>query len=188
MKRRFLGPATGCVIIIALFVSVRSQAVAAGPEVGKDVPKLPGAVLGADVNYEDADLAAKSRDKFVVYLLVNSAKWDRPIARFLKTLDTKLPEYAATPELIAVWVTADAAQTKEYLPKVRQSLQFERTTLAAFADDGNGPADWNASADASLTVVLTDQGKTVETFEFVSTNETDVPQVGEAIKKAVEKH
>jgi hypothetical protein len=181
------GSASRSVIILAMLFAGPSCAVAAGPEVGKDVPKLSAAVLGADGSYEDSDLAAKAQDKCVVYLLVNMAKWDRPIARFLKTLDMKLPEYAATPELVAVWVTTDVEQTKEYLPKARQSLQFERTTMAAFADDGNGPADWNVGNDASLTVVVTNQGKTAETFEFVSTNETDVPTVGEAIQKALTK-
>jgi hypothetical protein len=167
--------------------AVNAVAQAAGPEVGKDVPKLQAAVLGADTNYEEADLAAKSRDKFVVYLLVNSAKWDRPIARFLKTLDMKLREYGATPELTAVWITATTDETKEYLPKVRQSLQFEHTTLAAFTDEGNGAADWNVGSDASLTVVIADRGKTAAVFEFVSTNEPDVPMVGEAIRKALTK-
>lgn len=162
-----------------------TPASAAGPKVGEQVPKLAAAVLQADTNYEDADLAATSREKFVVYLLVNSAKFDRPIARFLKTLDMKLREYGATPELVDVWITADADQTREYLPKVRQSLQFEHTTLAIVADDGNGPADWNVTSDASLTVVVADRGKVAAVFEYQSTNETDVPKVGEAISKAL---
>lgn len=168
-----------------ILVAMNDFATAAGPAVGSAVPKLSAAVLQAGDDYADADLAADSTQKFVVYLLVNSSKWDRSIARFLKTLDSKLREYGATPELAAVWVTGTADETKAYLPKVRQSLQFEHTTLAVFADDGNGPPDWNVPTDASLTVVLTDRGKIVEIFEFASTNETDVPQVGAAIEKAL---
>lgn len=171
-------------VVVAVGLSCIAHA-AAGPEVGAGVPKLSAAVLQAGDDYVDADLATTSKEKFVVYLLVNSSKWDRPIARFLKTLDSKLREYGASPEIAAVWITGTVDETKQYLPKVRQSLQFEHTTLAAVADDGNGPADWNTSADASLTVVIADRGKVAALFEFVSTNETDVPMIGEAIEKAL---
>src|SRR5262245_37558539 len=52
--------------VLAAILSVTASASAAGPEVGKDAPKLPVAVLQADTNYEDVDLAATSREKFVV--------------------------------------------------------------------------------------------------------------------------
>jgi hypothetical protein len=161
-------------------------AAGAGPTVGQAVPVLKVQAMKSDGRYEDADAATAAADKPVVYLLVQHSKWDRPIARFLKVLDEKLRDTSATAVGYAVFLSSDAEQVKEYLPRANQSLQFQNTTLSSYTDDGNGPADWNVNGDDSLTVAVAHKGKITATFSYVSTNETDVPAVLEALKKALD--
>jgi hypothetical protein len=157
-----------------------------GPTVGSAVPALKIQAMTSDGNYEEADGATAAADKPVVYLLVQHSKWDRPIARFLKKLDDKLRDNSATAVAYGVFLSSDVEPVKEYLPKVNQSLKFQNMTLGSYTDDGTGPADWNVSGDSSLTVVVANKGKIAATFSYVSTNETDVPAVLEALKKALD--
>jgi hypothetical protein len=158
----------------------------AGPAVGSAVPALKVQAMTSDGQYEEADGATAAADKPVVYLLVQHSKWDRPIARFFKTLDDKIRDTSATAVAYDVFLSSNVEQVKEYLPKVNQSLKFQNSTLASYTDDGNGPADWNVNSDDSLTVVVTNKGKITATFSYVSTNETDVPAVLDALKKALD--
>ena len=185
-------PAGLFAVAFSAFVSViancvaADSAAAAGPAVGAAVPALKVQAMTSDAQFEEADAATAAADKPVVYLLVQHSKWDRPIARFLKTLDDKIRDTSATAVAYDVFLSSDVEQVKEYLPKVNQSLRFQHSTLASYTDDGTGPADWNVSGDASLTVAVAYKGKIAATFSYVSTNETDVPAVLEAVKKALD--
>lgn len=161
------------------------SAAAAGPEVGRALSPLQVEVLQTGGEYKADDIATAAKEKPVVYLLVPAKKWDRPVARFMKTLDDKLASYSATAEIRAVWLTADLNATKEYLPRAAQSLQFKSVSLAVFADEA-GPDGWKPASDAQLMVVVANKGRAAATFSFPSVNETDVPQVGEALKKALD--
>jgi len=161
-------------------------AAGAGPTVGGAVPPLKVQAMTSDGQYEEADAAKSAADKPVVYLLVQHSKWDRPIARFLKVLDDKIRDTSATATAYDVFLSTDGEHVKEYLPRANQSLKFQNSTLASYTDDGNGPADWNVNGDDSLTVVVANKGKIAATFSYVSTNETDVPAVLEALSKALE--
>jgi len=180
----FAGRLISCVLL-GLALSLSSAASAAGPEVGKALSPLKVEVLQAGGEYAVHDIAPDAKEKPVVYLMVVAKKWDRPVARFLKTLDDKLAGYSATAEIQAVWLTADAAGSKEYLPRVAQSLKFQNVGLSVFSDEA-GPEGWQPASDAQLAVVVANKGRISATFSFGSVNETDVPQVGEAIKKALD--
>jgi hypothetical protein len=185
-------PAGWFAVVFSAFACVVASGIAAdwaradGPEVGKAVPALKIQAMTSDGNFEEADGATAAAGKPVVYLLVQHSKWDRPIARFLKVLDDKIRDNSATAVAYGVFLSSVVEQVKEYLPKVNQSLKFQHMTLGSYTDDGTGPADWNVSGDAGLTVAVAYQGKITATFSYVSTNETDVPAVLEAVKKAVD--
>jgi len=85
---------------------------------------------------------------------------------------------------VAVWLTDKPDTTKEFLPRVQQSVQYETTALTCFTGEKTGPKDWNVNADAHLTAVVANKGKVVANFGYNSINETDVPKVREALKKA----
>ena len=162
-----------------------ASASAAGPEVGRKLSPLKVEVLQAGGGYMADDIATAAAEKPVVYLLVPAKKWDRPVARFMKTLDDKLASFSATAIVHAVWLTADVGASKEYLPRAAQSLQFKNVSLAVFSDE-SGPEGWQPAGDGQLTVVVANKGRVASTFSFASVNETDVPKVGEAITKALD--
>ena len=105
------------------------------------------------------------------------------MARFLRKLDEAVRKEGDT-RIVAVWLTDDAEKTKKYLPVAQQSLQFERTALTCFTGGKDGPKGWGVNADAHLTAVVANKGKVAATFGFRSLNETDVPGVRDALKKA----
>jgi hypothetical protein len=102
--------------------------------------------------------------------------------RFIKALDEKAGEDAL---VVAVWLTADADKSKEYLPKISQ--YFKSAALTVFTGDASGPKDWGINADARLTAVIVHQGKVVKSFGYMSLNEADAPPVIEELKKALKK-
>ena len=108
------------------------------------------------------------------------------MARFMKKLDEAIGKEEGA-YVVAVWLTEDSGKTKEYLPRAQMSLQFENTALACFTGDKEGPKDWTINADAHLTAIVAHQGKVAARFGFQSLNETNVPAVIDALKKASKK-
>jgi hypothetical protein len=53
-----------------------------------------------------------------------------------------------------------------------------------FEGDKSGPNNWGINTDAHCTVVITHNGKVVESIALQSVNETDAKKVVEALKKA----
>ncbi|MGC3969476.1 MAG: hypothetical protein QM775_19575 [Pirellulales bacterium] len=151
----------------------------------KSLPSLQCELLQAAGTYEALDASAAAMSKPIVYVIIPSSRWDRPVARFLKTLDDKLPGVSATAEVRAVWLSGDKNATQEYLPKVMQSLQLQRTNLGVFPDE-SGPEGWQPGNDAQAFVVVGHQGKNTAEFKFGSVNETDVESVTNAVAKALD--
>jgi hypothetical protein len=54
-----------------------------------------------------------------------------------------------------------------------------------FPGDANGPDGWSLNPSARVTAVVSSGGKVKSAFGFGSVNETDVPPVREAFKKAL---
>ncbi len=162
------------------------EELATGPAAGA-VPELKvfdttGPNTGSEVDY-----AADRKGKPTVYVFIAADKWDRPVARFLKVLDTEIAKDSDDAYLVAVWLTDDVEKTKTYLPKAQQSITLGRTALTCFTGDKSGPKDWNIHPDAHLTAVVSNDGKVVQNFGYRSVNETDVPAVREALQKALKK-
>jgi hypothetical protein len=173
-------------VLLLLFVMpARGQDVTSGPEKGEQVPELK--VFDATGAHKDkeADYAADRKDKPTVYLFVNAEKFDRPMNRFMKGLDAAVKKDFEGAYVVAVWVGEDADKTKELLPRVQQSVQYELTALTLYEGAKEGPKGWNVNADAHLTAVVANKGKVAATFGYQSVNETDVPKVKEALAKAI---
>lgn len=162
--------------IAATFADVTS-----GPKVGDKIEPLKVFAATGEFKDKEVDYSAARKDKPTVYVFIN--EWNRPVARFLKELDTSCKKDSEEVYLVAVWLTDDADKTKEYLPRAQASLKLENTALTLFADK-NGPNGWGINSTAHVTVVVASKAKTADSFAFVSINETDVPRVLEAIKKA----
>jgi hypothetical protein len=173
-------------LLLLIPYTALAQDVPSGPDKSAIVPALK--VFDATGEHKDktVDYAAERKDKPTIYLLIRADKFDRPMNRFMKELDKLVKKDFADTYVVAVWLTEDAEKTKEFLPRVQQSVQYEATVLTYFAGDKAGPKDWNVNLDAHLTAVVAAKQKVAATFGYKSINESDVPGVRDALKKARE--
>jgi len=177
MLRTFLG--------VALLTSgIAIADVTSGPDKGTAVAPLKVYAATGTHEGKELDIAAERKDNATIYVFIPNDKWDRPMARYLKTMDKELAGGKEKAEIVAVWLTDQLDQTKEYLPKVQQSLMMEATNLTAYPGAKAGPKDWRINDMAHLTAVVAVKGKVAATFAYQSLNETDVPAVVKALRKA----
>jgi hypothetical protein len=172
-------------VLLILAPSLRAQDVTSGPEKGAKVPALK--VFDATGMHKDkeVDYGADRGEKPTVYLFIDAEKFDRPMNRFMKTLDGIVAKDFEGAYVVAVWLTGDADKTKALLPRVQQSVQYEATALTLFSGGKEGPSGWTVNADAHLTAVVANKGKIAATLGYRSINETDVPKVKEALERAI---
>ncbi len=162
-----------------------AQDVASGPERGKKVPPLTVFDATGSNQSKEFDYPARRKGKPTVYVFVQADKWDRPMARFLCKLDEAVRKVSKDGYVVAVWLTDDPGKAKEYLPVAQRSLQLQVTALTCFSGKKAGPDGWGINADAHLTVAVANRQKVTATFGYRSVNETDVPGVRDALKKAI---
>ena len=172
---------------VAVFVlwshsDARAQ-VDSGPAADSEIKPFQVFVATGDQADKELDIVADRGDGATVYVFVQAAEWDRPMARFLKTLDSRVTRDRPDCRIVAIWLTADQDAARQYLPKAQQSLMFERTTLTVFKGDKNGPNDWGLNSDARLTAVVSAKKRSVKSFGYRSINETYVPAVMEAVPR-----
>jgi hypothetical protein len=145
------------------------------------VHAVTGEHAGKELNY-----AAERKAGTTVVLFVNAEQWSRPVARYLKVLDSELAKGvpgAEKAEAVAVWLTEDASQSKDYLPKAQMSLSLTKTSLTVFEGPKAGPEGWNVDIAAQLTAVVLRDGQEVARFDYRSTNDQDVPDLLKALGK-----
>ena len=168
-------------LVLLMAGALRAQ-IDSGPSAGGKVEALKAVAATGDDAGKEVDYAAERKAKPTIFVFVQSDKWDRPVARFLKTLDKELS--AKDAHIVAVWLTDDVDKAKAYLPKAQQSLQMTQTTFAVFPGDQSGPAGWGINADAHVTAVVTQDQKVIASFGYRSLNETDVPAVLKKLKES----
>jgi hypothetical protein len=175
------------VLSLLFFVSAAVAAdVESGPKPGEKITKLKvHSVVGA-IEDKEVDYTEERKGKPTVYVFVQADLFSRPIARYMKELDKVVAALGKDTYVVAVWLTEDKDKTKAYLPLVNKSMKFEATSLTYSLDGKAGPDDWALNDRAHVTTVVVKDGKVIERFAYVSTNDTDVPKVEEVIKKAVE--
>jgi hypothetical protein len=174
-------------LLAGFSTSLLFQDFPSGPERGLKVPEI--VVFDATGAQKDKaiDYAAVRKGKTTIYLFINADKFDRPMNRFMKTLDGIIVKDFTDAYVVAIWLGGDIDKLKELLPRIQQSVQYEATALTLFMGDKNGPNGWSINGDAHLTAVVTHDGKVAATFGYQSLNETNVPLVREAVEKAVKK-
>lgn len=157
--------------------------VTSGPAVGEKLAPLKVFDATGPHKDKDVDYVQERKDKPTVYVFVH--QFNRPTARFLKTLDGALQKDFPEAYLVAVWLTDDVDKTKEYLPRVQESIKLEATALTVYPGEKKGPEGWGLNDMAHLTVVVANKGKAAASIALVSVNETDVGQVRTALEKAI---
>jgi hypothetical protein len=174
LPMKTLLPAVSLVLFAASTVCAQLNS---GPTDGSPVPALRIAVLTGNNADEELDIAKQRGPMPTIYIFIQADKWDRPVARFLRTLDDELRKDRTDVAIIATWLTDDVQATKDYLPNAQQSLQLAQTSLALFPGDKNGPPGWGIHPGAHLTAVIAADSRVVASFGYRSLNETNVPEV-----------
>jgi len=155
--------------------------VAVGPEVGKPVPDLKTIQVVGDHAGKEINWKNEAKDKATLFVFIRSDKWDRPTARLLKKLDDALGEdrqkQTSPPTLVIIWTTKEVDKAKEYLPRAQMSINLTQTVWSVYAGEKSGPTGWNIDVASSVTAVVADGPKVVKSFDYISVNDTVVPDV-----------
>ena len=169
--------------VLAFVATLAHAAIESGPAVGAALPELKAFAVTGDDAGKKITFTTTRKTKLTVYVFIRADRFDRPIARYLKTLDKALVDLGRDTHVVAVWITEDADKTREYLPKVQQSMKFEAATLALYAEEKAGPSAWALNDRAHVTTVVTDGTMVKARFAEQSLNETNVPEVTVALKQ-----
>ena len=169
-------------VALALAPGATWAQVESGPRAGSKVEALKVVTATGDNAGKELDYAAERNEKPTVFVFVQADKWDRPLARFLKTLDRELIKSRKDTHVVAIWLTDDADKAKEYLLRAQESLKLEQTTFAVYPGEKGGPAGWGINTDAHLTAIVAQDRKVTASLGFRSVNETDVPAVLKHLK------
>lgn len=171
-------------VMIAIAPSVVQAQVASGPAAGTKVEPLKVVIAAGENVGKETDVAEDRKGKPTVFVFVQADKWDRPVARFLRTLDVDLAKDRTDVKIIAVWLTDDVMKSRDYLPKAQESLKLSQTTWGVHPGDKGGPAGWGINVDAHLTAIVVQDNKVTASFGYRSINETEVPTVIKELKPA----
>jgi hypothetical protein len=150
-----------------------------GPKAGDKVPALKATAAYGDDAGKELDLAALRKGKPTLYVFVRADKFDRPMFRFLKTLNDTLKKDHEDVRVVAVWLTEDAEATKSLFTRAEPTLKLLEQTTFGHAREAK---DWNVNGDAHLTVVVAEDDKVSASLGFTSLNETDVKDVVKKLK------
>jgi hypothetical protein len=171
-------------ILVAFLVGLIGYDIESGLKAGEKVPEMKAFGLIGDVKDKSVDFVKERGELPTVYLFVKAAKFDRPMARYMKELDQKAGDAADNVQMVAVWVGGDLDDNKKRIPLINQSLKFDRTAMTVFEGDAAGPNGWGLNSDAHLTTIVVHKGKVIKSFAYQSVNDKEVPKVLEELKKA----
>lgn len=165
---------------LAMLMLLIAADVESGPKVDSKVADLKVTFVTGTHEGKEVDIPGERKDEPTVYFFVNTAKFDRPVYRFMKAVDDKLGETNAKAAGFAVWVGVEKDKEKERLPLIAQSAKFAKCDIAWIKT--STPEGWGLNDDAHLTVVIVKAGKVTKTFAWKSVNETDAKAVLDAVK------
>ena len=125
--------------VIFLSWTFARAAIESGPAVDSALPELKADAVTGDDAGKKITFTTTRKAKPTVYVFIRADKFDRPIARYLKTLDKALVDLGKDTHVVAVWITEDADKTREYLPKVQQSINSRLPRLRFTPRTSLGP-------------------------------------------------
>jgi hypothetical protein len=141
------------------------------------LPPLKVFVATGDQAGQEVDYVAAREGKPTIYAFVQADKWDRPVARFLRTLDEELSKDRKEIALVIVWLTDDVEKGKDYLPRAQESVKLAQGVWTVYPGTKDGPGGWGLNDSLHLTAVIADQGEARAGLGYRSLNETNVPEV-----------
>ena len=105
--------------LLLLVGSGVSAQVESGPLAGSEAKPVKAVALVKDEADKEKDFVAERAGKPTVFLFVQADKFDRPVVRFMRTLDQDLVKNREDVHVVAVWLTDDVDMSKKYVPRVR---------------------------------------------------------------------
>jgi len=172
-------------VVLALTASVAKADIESGPKPGTAVMPLKVFAATGDLAGKEVDYAAERAAKPTIYLFVPHDRFDRPLARMLKSLEKSAVEAGQDSSLVTVFLTNDEPKTKEHLPRIQMSLQFTANPMVVYPSATMGPEGWSVNTDAQITAIVVKDGKATASFGYRSANETVAPEIVAALKKAL---
>lgn len=173
------------VMCVVLVPAVVPADVASGPAVGTAIAPLKVDVVTGEKAGKELDFAAERGTQPTVYVFVHAEHFDRPIGRYLKTLEEAVAKHNGKAAVVAVWLTDQKDSTKTRLEAVQKSLQFQATTLTVHPSLTDLPDGWGLNTDAHLTTVVVADGKVTANFAYISANDTLVRDAAAELAKVV---
>src|SRR2546425_461595 len=100
-------PLAGVILMASLGAPPVLAQTESGPGAASRVEALKVVVVTGDDAGKEIDFAAQRKDRPTLFAFVQADKWDRPMARFLRTLDRDLGKERRNVHMVAVWLTDD---------------------------------------------------------------------------------
>ena len=156
-----------------------------GLEAGKPIPALKVFDSTGKHKGKNVDYAALRGEKPTLYVFIKEL--DRPQARFLRALDGYVAEHAKQGlYCVAVFMHKDDPEAiKQHLPRIQKSIKLQGTAMVANPRGRQPPNDWGIDPEVFVTVVIANHGKAVQSFDYLSVNETDAPAVIKVLEKTL---
>lgn len=164
--------------------SVRAD-VESGPRAGEKLAPLKVHAVTGDVTGEVVDYTARREGKPTVYFFVPAKKINRQSVQLLRGLDSQLAGQVNGAAIVAVWLTEDVEDAKNFLPRIQAAIQPGNTALTVYDGDQFGPGEWGINIDAEVTIVLAHQGQVIAARGYVSPNDTLVRPILKELSEGV---
>ena len=149
---------------------------------GATLPPLKVHVIKEDSS-EEKDLTKGRPERKTVYLFLPGDRFDRPAARFLRSLDQDLVKRKEFTDVVVVWQAKELDPAKHRLPLIQKSLQLGQTTWSAFVSENPYPEGWGLNPDDIATVVIATGNKVTFSKGYKVINEKDLDPVLKALEK-----
>jgi hypothetical protein len=157
--------------------------VESGPPVGEKTPSLKARVVTNGQAAELADLVKERAEQPTVYVVLSAAKFDRPAARYLKTVDAAVGQFQKTQPnagLMVIWLTEDVEAGAKRIAQLQGSLQLTAGTWAVCPS--TSPEGWAVHERAAVTAAVASKGAVTARFGYDSVNENDASKLEAALK------
>lgn len=135
------------IAMIMLVTSVARADIESGPNVGTAVTALKVFAATGEHAGKELDFAADRGAKPTVYVFIPYDRFDRPLARLLKTLEKSVIEAGNEATVVTVFLADDEAAAKDRLPKANPAA-LNRRLIRVFPTRGNGCVTWRSPADS----------------------------------------
>ncbi|HET6422739.1 MAG TPA: hypothetical protein VFG20_03595 [Planctomycetaceae bacterium] len=173
-------------LFLLFMTTVVHAEVESGPKVGDTVPALKVQAVNNGALADAADLVAKREDQETVYVFLPKSKFDRPVGRFVKALDTAMQKRQMLHpnlQIVLVWMTDDVTLGATRTNAIQTSLQLAASQWTVWKDEATSPEGWVISDKAAVSVIVVHKKKVQATFGYDSVNDTVVPTIDAAVAK-----